>query len=120
MRTLLVIDDEPQMRLLVQSALHAVGYRVLTAASGKEGFRLLDDQIVNLVLVDILMPGMDGLVLIRRLCSARPTSKIIAMSAGTGEWNYLHVAKQLGAHATLQKPFGLQELLEAVRSQLPT
>jgi DNA-binding response OmpR family regulator len=73
---------------------------------------------VDLALVDIFMPEIDGLELIQRLRAARPTSKIIAMSGGSWEWDYLDTAKQLGANCTLKKPFSLQELLAAVSSQL--
>ena len=117
-RTLLVIDDEPQVRALFQTALETAGYRVLTAESGQHGLRLLQQEKVDLILVDIFMPGMDGLELIQRLRATRPTSKIIAMSGGTGEWNYLDAAKHLGADVTLNKPFSLQELLDAVGAQL--
>ena len=61
---------------------------------------------------------MDGLELIPLLRKTRPASKIIAISGGSGEWDYLDTAKKLGAHHTLQKPFGLQELLDAVAVQL--
>jgi DNA-binding response OmpR family regulator len=115
-----VIEDEPQVRLLVVSILEAAGYRVLEAANGHDGLRLFDEIAVDLVLVDILMPEMDGLELITRLRRARPASRIIAMSGGIEQWNYLDVATHLGAQATLQKPFSPQELLDAVRAQLPT
>ncbi|HEX4968442.1 MAG TPA: response regulator [Nitrospiraceae bacterium] len=118
MTTILLIDDEESVRMLFQMALAQAGYHVLTAESGSHGLRLLQQQEVDLALVDIFMPEMDGLELIRRLRAARPTSKIIAMSGGSWEWDYLDTAKQLGANSTLKKPFSLQELLAAVSSQL--
>jgi len=118
MTTILLIDDEESVRMLFQMALAQAGYRVLTAESGSHGLRLLQQQKVDLALVDIFMPEMDGLELIRLLRAARPTSKIIAMSGGSWEWDYLDTAKQLGANSTLKKPFSLQELLAAVSSQL--
>ena len=118
MATLLLIDDEEQVRMLFQVALEEAGYRVLTAENGKHGLRLLKHQAVDLILVDILMPDMDGLELIRLLHKTRPASKIIAITGASGEWDYLDTAKFLGAHDTLKKPFGLQELLEAVAVQL--
>ena len=116
--TILLIDDEEPVRMLFQMALAQAGYRVLTAESGAHGLRLLQHQEVDLALVDIFMPEMDGLELIQRLRDARPTSKIIAMSGGSWEWDYLDTAKQLGANDTLKKPFSLQELLAAVSFQL--
>jgi len=118
MATILFIDDDDPLRMLCQTALEGAGYCVLTAESGLHGLRLLQQQEVDLALVDIFMPEIDGLELIQRLRVARPTSKIIAMSGGSWEWDYLDTAKQLGANCTLKKPFSLQELLAAVSSQL--
>ena len=118
MATILLIDDEDQVRILFQMALEGAGYRVLAAESGQHGLRLLQRQEVDLILVDIFMPDMDGLELIQRVHTTRPTSKIIAISGGSWEWDYLDTAKYLGAHDTLKKPFSLQELLNAVSSQL--
>lgn len=118
MATVLLIDDEEQVRTLFQTALEESGYRVLSAAGGKEGLRLLEEEPVDLILVDIFMPDMDGLELIQLLRKTQPDGKIIAMSGGTGEWDYLAVAKRLGANDTLQKPFSLEELRNAVVTQL--
>ncbi len=105
------------MRLVCQVALEDAGYRVLTAESGHHGLRLLQHQEVDLILVAISMPGMDGVEVIQRLRTARPASKIIAMSGGSGKWEYLDASKHLGANATLKKPFRLQELLDMVAAQ---
>jgi len=118
MATILLIDDEESVRMLCQTALERAGYRVLTAESGQNGLRLLQHQEVDLILVDIFMPETDGLDLIQHLRATRPTSKIIAMSGGSWEWDYLDSAKQLGANDTLKKPFSQQELLDVVSSQL--
>ena len=118
MATILLIDDEDQVRMLFQAALVEAGYRVLTAESGSHGLRLLQHQEVDLLLVDVFMPEMDGLELIQLLHKTRPACKIIAISGGSWEWDYLDTAKHLGANDTLKKPFSLQELLDAVSSQL--
>ena len=67
MATILLIDDEEQVRMLFQIALEGAGYRVLTAESGPHGLRLLQHQEVDLILVDIFMPEMDGLEVIQLL-----------------------------------------------------
>ena len=118
MATILLFDDEEQVRMLFQVALVSAGYRVLMAESGPHGLRLLEHQDVDLILVDIFMPEMDGLELIPLLRKIRPTCKIIAMSGGSGERDYLDTAKHLGANDTLKKPFPPQDLLDAVSSQL--
>jgi YesN/AraC family two-component response regulator len=94
------------------------GGRVLTAESGQHGLRLLQHQEVNLILVDLLMPGLDGLEVIQGVYTTQPTSKIIAISGGSGQWNYLDAAMYPGANDTLKKPFSLQELLDTVALQL--
>jgi CheY-like chemotaxis protein len=118
MATILLIDDEESVRRLFQVALEGAGYRVLTAENGKHGLRLLEHQEVDLILVDIFMPEMDGLELIPLLRKTRPANKIIAISGGSGKRDYLDTAKHLGANDTLKKPFSLQALLDAVSSQL--
>ena len=118
MATILLIDDEDSVRMVFQVALERAGYRVLTAENGKHGLRLLENQEVDLILVDIFMPEMDGLEIIQLLHKSRPACKIIAMSGDSWEWNYLDTAKHFGAHDTLTKPIDPQELLEAVSSQL--
>ena len=118
MATILFIDDEEQMRMLCQTALEASGYHVLTAESGPHGLQLLQQQEVDLALVDIFMPSMDGLEVIELLHVTRSDCKIIAMSGGSWEWDYLETARRLGANEILKKPFSLQELLDAVSSQL--
>lgn len=118
MATILFIDDEESVRRLFQVALEGAGYRVLTAESGAHGLRLLQEQEVDLAVVDIFMPTMDGLEVIPLLHKTRPACKIIAMSGGSWEWDYLDTAKQLGANDRLNKPFSIQELLDAVSVQL--
>jgi CheY-like chemotaxis protein len=118
MATILLIDDDDQVRTLFQVVLAEAGHRVLAAENGEHALHLLEQQEVDLILVDILMPDMDGLELIPRARRMQPACKIIAMSGGSREWNYLDTAKYLGADATLKKPFDPQELLDAVASQL--
>jgi len=118
MATILFIDDDDPLRMLCQTAVEEAGYRVLTAESGPHGLRLLQHQEVDLALVDVFMQSMDGLEVIQLLHTTRPACKIIAMSGGSWEWDYLDTAKHLGANDTLKKPFRLQELLDAVSSHL--
>ena len=98
MATILFIDDDDPLRMLSQTALEGAGYRVLTAESGPHGLHLLQHQEVDLALVDIFMPNMDGLEVIQLLHQTRPACKIIAMSGSSWEWDYLDTAKHLGAN----------------------
>ena len=119
MATILLIDDDPAIRMVFQVVLERAGYHVLTAEHGKHGLRLLEHQAVDLIIVDIFMPEMDGFELIPLLRASHPASKIIAISGVSGEGNYLDAAKYLGAHDTLKKPFSPQALLDMVAAQLP-
>ncbi|HJS66775.1 MAG TPA: response regulator [Nitrospiraceae bacterium] len=118
MATILLIDDEAPIRMVFQVALERAGYHVLIAENGKHGLRLLEHQTVDLIIVDIFMPEMDGLELIPLLRKTQPANKIIAISGGFGMLNQLDTAKYLGAHDALKKPFSLQELLDTVAAQL--
>jgi CheY-like chemotaxis protein len=118
MATIMVIDDDDQVRKLGRSSLEEAGYRFVSAASGRHGLRILEHQEVELMLVNIFMPDMDGIALIQGLRQTRPDTKIIAITAGKGLKDFLDTAKQLGADDTLQKPFTRQELLDVVASHL--
>ena len=118
MATILCIDDEEPVRRLFQVTLEGAGYRVLTAENGRQGLRLLEHQQVDLIFVDIFMPEMDGVEVIPLPRKTRPASKIMAITGGSGRRNYLDMAKYLGAHDTLMKPFSLQELLDTGATQL--
>jgi DNA-binding NtrC family response regulator len=118
MATILLINHEAHTREIFQVALEEAGYRVLTAENENHGLRLLEIQEVDLILVDLVMPDMEGLDLIPLLRKLRPAIKMIAIADGSGEWDYLDAARVLGAHATLKKRFSVQELLDAVAGQL--
>ena len=118
MATILLIDDDEQVRTLGKIDLEFAGYHFVSADSGKRALRLLEHQEVDLILVDIFMPDMDGLQVIQALRKTQPTTKIIAITAGEGVRNYLDMAQCLGASDSLQKPFTRQELLNVVASQL--
>jgi CheY-like chemotaxis protein len=118
MATIMFIDDDEQVRTLGKIDLESAGYGFVPVESGKQALRILEHQEVDLILVDIFMPDMDGIELIRTLRKTRPASKLIAMTAGKGIRNYLDMAKPLGANDTLEKPFTRQELLDVVALQL--
>ena len=118
MATILLIDDDASIRMVFQVTLERAGYHVLTAEHGKHGLRLLEHQAVDLIIVDIFMPELDGFELIPLLRESYPASKIIAISGGSGERDHLDTAKKLGAHDALKKPCSMQEVLAAVSSQL--
>lgn len=121
MTNVLVIDDDPTSRHLVKAILEREGYTLFCASGGDEGLRLFREHPIDVVITDILMPGTDGLAVIRELLSVAPDIKIIALSGGgmilTAEIS-LQVARKMGAFASMTKPFSRAELLAAVHRVL--
>jgi len=120
MPLILVIDDDEQMRRMIRTMLERAGYDVLEAADGRIGMKLFRQAPTDLVITDIVMPEMEGLETIMALKRESPPVKIIAISGGARmqPGDYLIVAKELGAHRTLTKPFRRHALLEAVKELL--
>jgi len=120
MKRILVIDDDEALRGAVRAALESAGYDVLEAADGEAGLQRYRERGADLVLVDIFMPGRDGLEVIVELRTTAPQTKILAMSGGggTGNVGMLHAALALGASGALSKPFEPGELLTSVRELL--
>ena len=121
MPSVLVVDDQDQVRQLIRETLEQAGYEVEEACDGKEGLERYRVRSTDLVIMDILMPDQDGLETIMTLRQEFPDIRIIAMTGGSdtvGIPNFLEVAKMLGARRTLQKPFELKVLLEAVAAEL--
>jgi DNA-binding response OmpR family regulator len=124
MARILVIDDDPLVRKTVDIILAAHGFEVVTAADGLSGVEVAKSGAFDLVIVDLFMPGMDGLqttTAIRRHCPTVPV--ITASGFMLGEScprmpNFDAMASEAGAVMTLYKPFRPAELLGAVRSAL--
>jgi CheY-like chemotaxis protein len=120
-RLILVVDDEQEMRDVVQQVLKTGGHRVVTAANGKEAGLLLAKEKIDLVLTDLLMPEKDGTEVITDLRKKHPAMPVVAMSGGgrmpRGE--YLKIARLFGAHAILEKPFTSEQLLSTIELLLP-
>ncbi len=116
----LVVDDDPGMLDFVRDALSPHGFDVMPAGGGEQGLKIARREPVDLVIVDILMPGKDGLETIMELRRTQIFAKLIAMSGG-GSFqlaNALDWAEKMGAQRTLRKPFTSEELLRVVRETL--
>ncbi len=116
-RTILIIDDEAQVRQLLKSLLVRAGYEVDVAGDGREGMRLFRQKRHMLVITDLIMPEKEGIETITELRCEPIVPKIIAVSGGgrAPSEGYLLLAKRLGADVTLRKPIPLNVLLGTVR-----
>ncbi len=121
MPSVLVVDDQDQVRQLIRETLEQAGYEVEEARNGKEGVERYRAKSPDLVIMDLLMPDQDGLEAIMTLRREFPDTRVIAMTGASdtiGVLNLLDVAKLFGARRTLQKPFELNVLLDAVAAEL--
>ncbi len=114
---ILVVDDDEDLHELVNTALEREGYGVLSAADAFEGLEILAREKVDLALLDVMMPGMDGLEMLARLRPQHEDLRVIMMTAmSTPET----VVSAMRDHACdfLAKPFDIDDLLSAVRGAL--
>lgn len=116
-KKILVIDDEANILLTVRQALESKGYAVQTSATGEEGLRLSAEQNFDLVLLDLKLPGIDGVEVLRQLAQRPRRSQVIVISAFGTVANAVETMK-LGAIDFIEKPFSPQELRDAVRQVL--
>jgi len=116
-RTILVVDDEKNLRLTLTEALAPLGYEVRTAANGREALAELSRGGVGLVLLDLQMPEMDGMTLLRQLAEVSPESRVIILTAHGTIADAVEAIK-LGAVDFLQKPFAPDELRTLVAQVL--
>jgi two-component system response regulator AtoC len=113
----LVIDDDPGVRDYLEALVSRQGYDVLAAAGGEEALRLLDDVRPDLITLDVVLPGMDGLETLKQLKQRLPDVPVIMLS-GHGQARTIVEAMKLGASDFLRKPFELEELELAFQKAL--
>jgi two-component system, OmpR family, response regulator len=113
----LLIDDEPRILNFVARGLRGNGYTVDTAAEAALGLRMATRDRYDLVILDLLMPELDGVSVLRRIVERRPAQAVIVLSA-LGDAESKVRCLELGADDYLAKPFSLDELLARVRARL--
>ncbi|RIV17536.1 response regulator [Alicyclobacillaceae bacterium I2511] len=107
-KTILVVDDQFGIRILLQEVLTQEGYQVLLAPNGQEAL-----AAVRVVLLDMKIPGMDGIEILRAMRKIVPDVRVVMMTA-YGELDLIEEAKALGALAHFTKPFDIDELRQAI------
>ncbi len=114
---ILVVDDDPSVTSLLKRGLSYEGFRVVTAGSGKEGLDLARVQPPDLVILDVMMPGIDGLEVCRRLRAVDPALPIIILTARDGTADQVQ-GLETGADDYVVKPFTFDVLLARIRARL--
>lgn len=117
MPRILIVDDDENLRKVLEKLLTIKGHEVRTAENGIDAIKLMEHESFDLVITDILMPDMDGYELIRALRKGEAPPRIIAISGGSGRLDseyLLEVAKRMKADKLLQKPISIAAIDAAV------
>ena len=117
MRKILIIDDQPGIRLLLNEVFKKEGYTPLLAANGMEALKIVEEEPVDCVLLDMKIPGMNGLEILQHLKAKNEKVPVIMMTA-YGEQGLIDEAKKLGASNYFTKPFNIFEVLAEVNGIL--
>src|SRR5262245_39646530 len=118
MPRILVIDDDAAICTVVKTVLELEKFDVVVAEDGQAGIAALENSRFDLIIIDIFMPGMDGLESIRHLSKRAPDVPVVAMSgfqlrdSSKGAPDFLSMATKLGAASSIQKPFRARELVQ--------
>ncbi|MBU1125224.1 MAG: response regulator [Candidatus Omnitrophica bacterium] len=117
MKKVLIVDDEPQFVELIKIRLEANGYETKTASTGEEGLVYVENHPPDAVLLDILMPGIDGLEVLRRIRKKNKSIPVFMLTAFSDEKRFLQ-AKELGASGFIVKTGDLKKEIENITNML--
>ncbi len=114
-RCVLVVDDDAVLRRVVRAVLEADGFRVIEAPNGQEGLEMAASERPRVVILDVMMPGLDGVEVCRRL--DHRATKVLMLTA-LGDVTTEVASLEAGARGYLTKPFSSMELLDRVEELL--
>jgi len=115
---LLIVDDQYGIRILLNEVFQKEGYQTFQAANGVQAIDIVKKHSPDLVLLDMKIPGMDGIEILKRLKEMTPDIRVIIMTA-YGELDMIQEAKDLGAITHFAKPFDIDEIRDAVKQNMP-
>ena len=119
-KQVLVVDDDPLMHRLFQHHLEKAGYQMVSAKTGREALDLANRQSPQLIVMDIMMPDMDGMEALRELKKADATKDIpVVVITANGHHMARKESEQCGAAVFLTKPFSPTQLLIEIRKLVP-
>ncbi len=116
-KKLLIVDDQFGIRILLNEVFEKEGYVTFQAANGKSALQIVRNENPELVLLDMKIPGMDGLEILKHTKKINPNIKVIMMTA-YGELDMIKEASELGAITHFTKPFDIDELRDEVNKHL--
>jgi len=116
--TVLVVDDDPRLREYVRANMELEGYTVLEAGSADEGMAVLEGEQAQLILLDVMMPGIDGWEMLQRIQEKHGAIPVIMFSGKVDERSAAE-AEQRGATGFIGKPFDPQQLIDRAKQILP-
>lgn len=116
-KKLLIVDDQNGIRVLLVEVFTSEGYQTFQAANGKLALEIVKKESPDLVLLDMKIPGMDGLDILKHIKEIDPAMKVIMMTA-YGELDMIKEATDLGALMHFTKPFDIDEMRKAVHHYL--
>ncbi|MCA1055085.1 response regulator [Rossellomorea aquimaris] len=115
---ILIVDDQFGIRILLNEVLQKEGYQTFQAANGVQALEIADQHSPDLVLLDMKIPGMDGIEILKRMKEKNRDIRVIIMTA-YGELDMIQEAKDLGALTHFAKPFDIDDIRKAVRQYIP-
>jgi DNA-binding response OmpR family regulator len=118
MKTILIIEDDLAFCQTLETALQAENYQVLSASDGKKGYELASQENVDLILLDLKLPEMDGFEICKNLRASGDTTPIIFLTGEKKEEIDKVLGLELGGDDYMTKPFGMRELLARIKAVL--
>jgi two-component system, response regulator, stage 0 sporulation protein F len=115
---ILIVDDQFGIRILLNEVFQKEGYQTFQAANGVQALEIVTKHDPDLVLLDMKIPGMDGIEILKRMKVIDPDIRVIIMTA-YGELDMIQEAKDLGAITHFAKPFDIDDIRAAVRKHIP-
>jgi len=115
---ILIVDDQFGIRILLNEVLQKEGYTTFQAANGPQALEIAKEHAPDLVLLDMKIPGMDGIEILRRMKEYDKSIAVIIMTA-YGELDMIQQAKDLGAITHFAKPFDIDDIRSIVKKYVP-
>ncbi len=114
-KTIMIVDDEPSIRTSLKGVLQDEGYRVVSAGDGYAAIKLVEEEMPDLVILDIWMPGIDGIETLKRMREVNRSLQVIMIS-GHGTIETAVTATKLGAFDFIEKPLSLEKTLVTIQN----